>query len=70
MAGMKQTPGRARLSHLIERLKTDARLARDAAEAEGLLDVRALIDGVARSLQAAAGKVEAHTKGARAESLR
>jgi hypothetical protein len=68
MAGAKQTPGRARLSHLIERLKTDARLARDAAEAEGMLDVRALIDGVARSLQAASGKVEAKTEGPRAQS--
>ena len=52
----KNTPGLARVVHLIARLKTDMRLARDATVAEGLADVRALLDGIGRNLRACAEK--------------
>lgn len=48
------------LAHLLERLKTDANLARDVAASEGLLDVRALLDGLRSSLRAASAKLTAH----------
>jgi hypothetical protein len=57
MGERRQSPGLARLSHLIERLKTDARLASDAVRAEGRGDVAALLESVKRNLSAAASKV-------------
>jgi hypothetical protein len=68
MAKRTQSAGLSRLAHLIERLKTDARLARDAAEAEKMLDVRALLDGMTRSLRACSEKVTERKKEASPET--
>ena len=56
----RTTPGLSRCRALVERAKFDARLATDAARAEGLGgDVLAILEGVRRNLRACLSKLEA-----------